>query len=63
MGGVPIRRGLAQDVGLVAWTSVVLATVIMIAVYLVPHSLRGSQLDYEKLDAGRPASDSVTTGR
>lgn len=45
-----------------ARTIVVLATGVMLVVYLVPHSLRGSQLDYEKLDAGEDAAESVTTG-
>ena len=36
---------------------VALAAAVMIAVYVVPHSLRGSQLDYSKLPAA-----STTTG-
>ncbi len=39
------------------------AALVMIAVYLVPHSLRGSELDYGKAEAGAPVRDSVTTGR
>jgi hypothetical protein len=46
-----------------ARTVVAMATVVMIAVYLVPHSLRGSQLDYDKLDAGESAHDAIGTGR
>jgi hypothetical protein len=42
--------------------AVVLATLIMMVVYLIPHSLRGSTLDYEQLDRGVPASDAVETG-
>jgi hypothetical protein len=42
--------------------AVLLATVIMIGVYLVPHSLRGSTLDYRKLDEGVPAKDAIGTG-
>ncbi len=45
-----------------ARTMVVAAAIVMIVVYLVPHSLRGSQLDYHKLDAGESASSSVSTG-
>ncbi len=44
------------------WTTVA-AALVMIAVYLVPHSLRGSQLDYAKAQAGGAATDAVTTGR
>jgi hypothetical protein len=36
---------------LARWVTVA-AAVVMIAVYLVPHSLRGSELDYSKLEAG-----------
>ena len=46
-----------------ARTMVVSAAVVMIVVYLVPHSLRGSQLDYDKLDAGESAHDAIGTGR
>jgi hypothetical protein len=44
------------------WTTVG-AALVMIAVYLVPHSLRGSQLDYGRAEAGGSAKDAVTTGR
>ena len=43
------------------WTTVV-AALVMIAVYIVPHSLRGSHLDYGRADAGFP-TDALTTGR
>ncbi len=42
--------------------AVVLATLVMIAVYLIPHSRHGSQLDYDRLDEGVPASDAIGTG-
>ncbi len=41
---------------------VVAATVVMMTVYLIPHSLRGSELDYSQLDEGVPASEAITTG-
>ena len=44
------------------WT-VVAACLVTVAVYLVPHSLRGSQLDYGKVEAGGAAQDAITTGR
>jgi hypothetical protein len=44
------------------WTTVA-AALVMIAVYLVPHSLRGSQLDYARAQAGSAATDAITTGR
>jgi hypothetical protein len=54
------RRRQGRD--LKARLAVVLATLIMMVVYLVPHSLRGSTLDYEQLDRGVPASEAVKTG-
>jgi hypothetical protein len=47
----------------VARGTVVAACLVTIAVYLVPHSLRGSQLDYGKVEAGGAATDAITTGR
>jgi hypothetical protein len=44
------------------WT-VVAACLVTIAVYLVPHSLRGSQLDYGKVEEGGAPKDAITTGR
>jgi hypothetical protein len=40
----------------------VLAALVMVGVYLIPHSFKGSQLDYGRLDQGAPASDAVRTG-
>ncbi len=42
--------------------AVTLAAVVMLAVYLIPHSLRGSELDYGELDRGIPASHAVGSG-
>jgi hypothetical protein len=50
------RRVRAQRLG------VFLATAVMLAVYLIPHSLRGSELDYEELDRGVEAGEAVGTG-
>ncbi len=54
------RRQASERVARVA---VVVAAVVMIAVYVVPHSLRGSQLDYAKLEKGGTAGEAVTSGR
>jgi hypothetical protein len=43
-------------------TAVVLATAVMLVVYLIPHSMRGSELDYGELDRGIPASEAVGQG-
>jgi hypothetical protein len=55
-GRKPGRRDLAGR-----W-AVAAATVVMIGVFLIPHSLRGSQLDYEQLDRGVPAEEAIKTG-
>jgi len=47
---------------LARWT-VIAACLVTIAVYLVPHSLRGSQLDYVKVQGGGDSKDAITTGR
>ena len=49
------RRGARAVVGF--------AAAVMLVVYLVPHSLRGSQLDYGKVQSGTAAPEAVTTGR
>ncbi len=41
---------------------VLLATVVMLVVYLIPHSLRGSELDYSLVDEGVDPSEAVETG-
>ena len=43
--------------------SVILAAVVMVVVYLIPHSMRGSELDYDAVDQGAPASEAVRTGQ
>ena len=35
---------------------------VMMIVYLIPHSLGGSELDYDALEDGSPASEAVRTG-
>ncbi|MEN8148647.1 MAG: hypothetical protein ABFS86_02420 [Planctomycetota bacterium] len=42
--------------------AVVAATVVMIGVYLIPHSLRGSQLNYERLEDGVSVEEAIETG-
>jgi hypothetical protein len=40
----------------------VIAVLVMMTVYLIPHSLRGSTLDYDRLDQGVPAAEAIGTG-
>lgn len=42
--------------------AVLIATLVMLVVYLIPHSLRGSELDYDKLREGVPAKEAIKTG-
>ena len=41
---------------------VVCAALVMTAVYLIPHSMRGSELDYTKVDQGVNPSEAIGTG-
>jgi hypothetical protein len=41
---------------------VLVGTLVMMVVYLIPHSLRGSELDYNQVDQGIPAEEAVTNG-
>lgn len=40
---------------------VVVAAIVMTVVYLIPHSMRGSELNYEAVDAGIEASEAIGT--
>jgi hypothetical protein len=51
------RRGAAGR------ASVVAAAAVMLAVYLIPHSMRGSELDYGQVDQGVDPTEAVRTGR
>jgi hypothetical protein len=39
------------------------AAVVMLGIYLVPHSVRGSELDYRLVEQGVAPEEAVTTGR
>ena len=41
---------------------VIAAALVMLVVYLIPHSLRGSELDYDKLREGVAPEDAIRTG-
>ncbi len=42
---------------------VAIAALVMVVVYLIPHSARGTEVDYELLDRGVPASEALRSGR
>ena len=43
--------------------AIVTATMVMMAMYLIPHSARGSELDYSQVDQGVAPEEAVTQGR
>ena len=46
----------------VSRVAVLLATVVMIGVYLIPHSMQGSELDYAAIEEGVDPRAAVGTG-
>lgn len=44
------------------WAAVA-ASAVMLVVYLVPHSMFGSELDYAKVDSGLDPQQAIKTGR
>ena len=51
----------AKRIGALGRVAVLLAALVMTAVYLIPHSMRGSELNYAAVDAGVGASEAVGT--
>jgi Na+/melibiose symporter-like transporter len=41
---------------------VLMAAVVMTMVYLIPHSMGGSTLDYDKIDKGIDPTEAIKTG-
>jgi hypothetical protein len=44
-------------------TAVVLAALVMTSVYLIPHSMGGSELNYEAVDEGIDPAEAIRTGK
>ena len=42
---------------------VLVASIVMSAAYVIPHSMGGSELDYSQVDAGVDPSKAIETGR
>jgi hypothetical protein len=42
--------------------AVIMAALVMMVVYLIPHSMGGSTLDYEKVDQGMDPKEAIKTG-
>lgn len=43
--------------------AVAVAALCMVVVYLIPHSMRGSELDFDAVDSGVPPAEAIGTGR
>jgi len=56
------RPGRTDGLGWGRRLTVLAAAVVMTVVYLIPHSLRGSELDYDQVESGTPAAEAVQTG-
>ncbi|MBK5098668.1 MAG: hypothetical protein JJE01_12850, partial [Gemmatimonadetes bacterium] len=41
---------------------VLVASVVTVFVYLIPHSVQGSELDYDAIDRGVPAEEAIGIG-
>ena len=63
VAAVTVWRRRTEPSDRVARGTTIVAALVMIGVYLVPHSLRGSQLDYSRAEASGSAKDAITTGR
>ena len=46
----------------VSKAAVMLAALTMVVVYLIPHSMGGSTLDYEQVDKGIDPKEAIKTG-
>ena len=63
-GGLEPRR--LQGAGTrLPWNSaaVLLGAAVMTAVYLIPHSMGGSELDYSAVEQGVDPADAIRTGK
>jgi hypothetical protein len=60
--GALARAAKTDALGLGRRAVVVAAAIVMSVVYLIPHSLRGSELDYELIDQGVAAEDAIGVG-
>ncbi len=60
--GALARTAKADALGLGRRAVVVAAAIVMSVVYLIPHSLRGSELNYEFVEQGVAAEDAIGVG-
>jgi hypothetical protein len=60
--GVIVWYRIREDVRLPRY-AVLVAALATVVVYVIPHSVQGSELDYEALERGVPAEEAIRTGR
>lgn len=53
----------AKSKELMSRIAVILAAIVMTGVYVIPHSIHGSELDYSKVDAGIDPAEAIKTGK
>jgi amino acid permease len=58
---VLVLGGKTRKIGAMARLAVLIAAFVMTVVYLIPHSMRGSELNYEAMDSGVSAEEAVGT--
>jgi hypothetical protein len=56
---IGFKLKIKETIGRVAVLS---AAVVMVVIYMIPHSLGGSTLDYEKIDRGIDPKEAINTG-
>ena len=42
--------------------AVLIATIVMLGIFMIPHSLYGSELDYSKLETGATVTEAIGSG-
>lgn len=62
VAAIAIGRGPRPERA-IARVAVAIAALVMTSVYLIPHSTRGSELDYSKIEQGVRPEDAIQTGR
>ncbi|MCG8457637.1 MAG: hypothetical protein MI919_15285 [Holophagales bacterium] len=60
--GTRPKKSQAAKSRMVGRLAVGVAALVMTVVYLIPHSMRGSELDYSKVDQGVPPAEAIGTG-
>jgi hypothetical protein len=60
---VVVLGASTKPVSRIGRAATVIAAIVMTGVYLIPHSMGGSQLDYSAVEQGVDPQDAIRTGR